>query len=243
MVGALMLKALNFATCRRERRDRRSGADGGLSQRAAQAVSRPGGGRGAARRASQQVQAIARWANENRVPLIPQGGNTGPRRRAGAASRRRGDRLAAAARQGARDQRAGGPHDGRGRRDPAACARGRRGRGRDVPAVAREPGIGADRRRARAPMPAACRCWPSAMRASCASASKRCSPMAGSIRGSTRSRRTTPATICKRPADRRRGHAGHHHGGDAEAVPASPWDYETAFCSVAAPRRRWSCST
>src|SRR5436190_22748675 len=25
----------------------------------------------------EQVQTIARWANENRVPLIPQGGNTG----------------------------------------------------------------------------------------------------------------------------------------------------------------------
>ena len=62
-----------------------------------------------------QVQALARWANENRVPLIPQGGNTGL---VGAQVPLRGDEVIVSLHAAQRGARASTPARGTSRSRP-----------------------------------------------------------------------------------------------------------------------------
>ncbi len=127
------------------------------------------------------VQKLVAWANDNRVPLIPQGGNTGL---VGGQVPLAGNEVIVSTTrlQGVREVNAEAGHmtleagvileqaqrlaDEAGALFPL-----------HIPARARPASAGDCRR-----MPAASACWPTATRAPCASGSRRCWPMAGCTR-------------------------------------------------------------
>ena len=90
------------------------------------------------------------------------------------------------------------------------------------------------------PMPAACRCCATATCASCAG------PGGGAGRRPHLGRPARPAQGQHRlrpeaPVHRRRGHAGHHHRGGAEAVSAAARQRHGLGCGAPIPPPPWRC--
>ena len=84
------------------------------------------------------------------------------------------------------------------------------------------------------PMPAACRCWRTAMRASSASGSRRCWRMGGSSTGSARCKKDNTGYDLKDLLVGSEGTLGIITAATLKLFPR-PEAYETAICNVASP--------